>query len=63
MIDSDTWKKVIALGEKTGKLSLNEVSVIKTVISRIEKQENVDLRRLQIVNESLNKIKIFGVNV
>ena len=63
LIDKNTWKKVIDIGEQTGKLSFNEISVIKTVITKIKKQENIDLRRLEIVNNSLDKIKKFGVNV
>jgi hypothetical protein len=63
LVDKDTWKKVIDIGEQTGKLSFNEISVIKTVISKINKQENIDLKRLEIVNSSLDKIKKFGVNV
>ena len=63
LIDKETWKKVIDIGEQTGKLSFNEVSVIKTVISKVNKQENIDLKRLEIVNNSLDKIKKFGVNV
>lgn len=63
LIDKDTWKKVIDIGEQTGKLSFNEISVIKTVISKVNKQESIDLKRLEIVNNSLDKIKKFGVNV
>lgn len=63
LIDKETWKKVIDIGEQTGKLSFNEISVIKTVISRVNKQENIDLKRLEIVNNSLDKVKKFGVNV
>lgn len=62
-IDSDTWKRVIAIGEQTGKLTFNEVSVIRTVISKMKKQENIDLKRLEIVDASLNKVKKFGVKV
>jgi hypothetical protein len=63
LVENDTWKKVIALGEQTGKLSFKEISIIKTVMTRIKKQENIDLRRLQIVNEALDKIKKFGIKV
>jgi hypothetical protein len=63
LIDKDTWKKVIDIGEQTGKLSFNEISVIKTVISRVNKQENIDMKRLEIVNKSLDKVKKFGINV
>ena len=63
LVDKDTWKKVLDIGEQTSKLSFNEISVIKTVISKINKQENIDLKRLEIVNSALDKIKKFGVNV
>ena len=63
LVENDTWKKVIALGEQTGKLSFKEISIIKTVITRIKKQENIDLRRLQIVNDALDKVKKFGIKV
>jgi|SRR5665647_1205063 len=63
LIDSDTWKKITAIGEKTGKLSFNEISTIQSVIQKIKKQENIDLKRLQIVNTALEKIKKFGINV
>lgn len=63
LIDNKTWKKIIDIGEQTGKLSFNEISVIKTVILKVNKQETIDLKRLEIVNKSLDKIKKFGVNV
>lgn len=63
LIDKDTWKKIIDIGEQTGKLSFNEISVIKTVLLKINKQENIDLKRFKIVNAALDKIKKFGVNV
>jgi len=63
LVDGDTWKKIIAVGEQTGKIGYNQVAVIKTVIQKLKKQENIDLRRLQIVNEVLNRVKKFGINV
>jgi hypothetical protein len=63
LVENDTWKKVIALGEQTGKLSFKEISIIKTVMTRLKKQENIDLRRLQIVNDALDKVKKFGIKV
>lgn len=63
LVDNETWKKVIALGEQTGKLSFKEVSVIKTVMLKLKKQENIDLKRLQIVNDALNKMKKFGIKI
>jgi hypothetical protein len=63
LINVDTWKKVIALGEQTGKLNFNEISTIQSVIQKIKKQENIDLKRLQIVNDALDKVKKFGLDV
>lgn len=63
LINVDTWKKVIALGEQTGKLNYNEISTIQSVIQKIKKQENIDLKRLQIVNEALDKVRKFGIKV
>jgi hypothetical protein len=63
LIDNDTWKNVIALGEKTGKLSFKEISVIKTVLLKMKKQESIDLKRLQIVNDALEKIKKFNLKI
>ncbi|NPD85365.1 AIPR family protein [Lentimicrobium sp. L6] len=63
LIDSSTWNRIIALGEQTGKLSFQEVSVIKTVILKLKKHESIDLRRLQIVNNSLEKVKKYGLNI
>jgi len=62
-IDSDTWKKIIAIGEQTGKLSFNEISVIKTVIQKLKSSENIDLKRLKIVETALIKVKKFGIIV
>lgn len=63
LINVDTWKKVIALGEQTGKLNYNEISTIQSVIQKSKKQENIDLKRLQIVNDALDKVKKFGLDV
>lgn len=63
LINVDSWKKIIALGEQTGKLNYNEISTIQTVIQKIKKQENIDLKRLQIVNDALDKVKKFGLDV
>ncbi|WP_372745931.1 AIPR family protein [Lutibacter sp.] len=63
LVDNETWKKVIGLGEQTGKLSFKEVSVIKTVMLKLKKQESIDLKRLQIVNDALNKMKKFGIKI
>ena len=63
VIDNDNWKRVIALGEQSGKLNYNEISTIQTVILKLKKQENIDIKRLEIVNEALDKMKKFGLKV
>ena len=63
LVDDETWKRIIALGEKTGKLSFKQISVIKTVRLKIKKKENIDLKRLEIVDECLDKMKKFGIIV
>ncbi|MEI6680087.1 MAG: AIPR family protein [Mariniphaga sp.] len=63
LIDNETWKKIIAVGEQTGKLSFNEISVIRTLIQKIKGNENIDLKRLQIIDAALNKIKKYGIKV
>lgn len=62
-IDSETWKKVIALGEQANKLSFNQISVIKTVIQKLKTQENIDLKRLGIVSDALDEVKKYGLNI
>jgi hypothetical protein len=63
LINNETWKKVIAFGEQANILTFNQVSVIKTVIQKLKTQENIDLKRLEIVRDALDEIKKFGINV
>ncbi|SHE98893.1 AIPR protein [Bacteroides luti] len=63
LIDNDTWKRVIAIGEQTGKLNDNEISVIKVAVERLKKQETIDLSRLTIVNAALDKVRKYGLSV
>lgn len=62
-IDNDTWKKVTAIGEQTGKLNENEISAVKAVIQKLKTKSNIDIHRLNIVNEALDKIKKYGLKV
>ena len=50
-------------GEQTGKLNENEISAIKTVIQKLKTKSNIDIQRLNIVNEALDKVKKFGLKV
>lgn len=62
-IDNENWKRIIAIGEQTNKFNENEISAIKTVIQKLKSKNTIDLQRLIIVNEALNKIKKFGLKV
>ena len=62
-LDENQWKRIIALGEQTKTLSFNELSVIKTVQQKIKRKENIDLKRLKIVKESIDKLKKFGFKI
>lgn len=61
IIDSDTWKRVLAIGEQTGKLDFKETNIILTVMTKLKKQENIDLRMLEVVDKALDKVKKFGI--
>lgn len=60
-LEKSDWDQVLQLGEQTGTLSFNDTSVVKTVIQKLKRKENIDLRRLQIVEKAVNKLKKFGV--
>ncbi|MEL4454852.1 AIPR family protein [Lutimonas vermicola] len=58
-MDSESWKIVIAIGEKTQKLNYKEISTIKAIQTKLRKKETIDLNRLQIVDKALDKVKKF----
>jgi hypothetical protein len=60
-LEKSDWDKIIQLGDQTGTLSFNEVSVIKTVIQKLKRKETIDLKRLQITEEGIKKLKKFGL--
>lgn len=55
------WKRIIDLGEQTNTLSFYEISVLKTVIQKIKRQESVDLKRLDATKAAIEKLKKFGI--
>ena len=63
LIDDSKWRQIIDLGEQTGTLTFKELSVIKTVRQKLKRKENIDLKRMKIVDESLKKLKKFGIKV
>ena len=58
--DSD-WTKIIEFGEQTGKLSFNDISVLRSVKQKLKRHEEIDLKRLQIVESALNTVSKFGI--
>ncbi|WP_242923100.1 AIPR family protein [Pontibacter liquoris] len=62
-LNNDDWKRIIDLGEQTKLMSYNEISVLKTVIQRLKRKENIDLKRLQTTQTAIDKIKKFGIKV
>ncbi len=60
-LDKSEWDKILQLGEQTGTLSFNDISIVKTVIQKLKRQENIDLKRLQIVETAVNKLNKFGL--
>ncbi len=55
------WKRIIDLGEQTHTLSYNETSVLKTVIQRLKRKESIDLKRLEVTQTAIDKLKKFGI--
>ena len=62
LVKSD-WDRILQLGEQTGTLSFNDISVVKTVMQKLKRKENIDLKRLQIVETAFDKLKKFGVKL
>ena len=60
-LNKSDWDRVLQLGEQTGILSFNDISVIKTVIQKIKRKESIDLKRLQITVKALDNLKKFGI--
>ena len=62
LIDDD-WKRILDLGEQTNTLSFNEISVLKTVIQKLKRNETIDLKRLQATQLAIDKLKKFGLKI
>src|SRR5690606_24975401 len=60
-LTDDDWKRILDLGEQTNTLNFNEISVLKTVIQKLKRQENIDLKRLQATQIAIDKLKKFGI--
>ena len=60
-LNKSDWDRVLQLGEQTGILSFNDISVLKTVIQKIKRKESIDLKRLEIAVKAIDKLKKFGI--
>lgn len=56
-VTPDTWNRIVALGEQTRILNYQELSAIKIVQQKLKRQETVDLKRLQLVDDAIGKLK------
>jgi len=61
-IPASGWKRVLDVGEQTHTFSFNEIAVIKTVIAKLKVKEQIDIQRLQIVDECLKKLKRYNLD-
>tara|TARA_Y100001972_G_scaffold125960_1_gene178421 strand:- start:3066 stop:5426 length:2361 start_codon:yes stop_codon:yes gene_type:complete len=61
LTDSD-WAKIIDLGEQSGALSFNEISVIRSVMRKLKLKEGIDIKRMMIIEGALKKLKKFGIS-
>jgi hypothetical protein len=62
-LSDDDWKRILDLGSQTKTLNFNEISVINSVVQKLKRKENLDLKRLRITENAIGKLKKFGVKV
>lgn len=60
-LSDDDWKRILDLGSQTKTLNFNEISVINSVVQKLKRKENLDLKRLKITENAIGKLKKFGV--
>ncbi|WP_282781303.1 AIPR family protein [Phaeodactylibacter xiamenensis] len=60
-LSDDDWKRILDLGSQTRTLNFNEISVINSVVQKLKRKENLDLKRLKITENAIGKLKKFGV--
>ena len=63
LIDDSKWRQILDLGEQTGSFSFKEMSVIKTIRQKLKRKENIDLKRMKIVSDSLKRLKKYGIKL
>jgi hypothetical protein len=57
LLKDNDWNKIIEVGGQTNIISFHEISVIKTVIKKLKQGEQIDIKRLSITNDCLDKVK------
>lgn len=62
-LEDNTWSRIFDLGDQTGTLSFNEVSVLKTVRQKLKRKETIDVKRMAKAEESLHKMRKFGIKI
>ena len=60
-LSKEDWQRILDVGDQTKVLSFKEISIIKTVITKLKRKEDIDLKRLQSVELSISKLKRFGI--
>lgn len=60
-LNKDDWNRILDLGEQTQIFTMNDTSVLKTVMNRLGKKEEIELKRLQIAEKAISKLKRFGI--
>jgi hypothetical protein len=62
-ISASDWSRILSIGEQKNTLSFNEISVLKSVMQKLKRNENIELNRLQTAQTAIDKMKRFGINV
>lgn len=60
-INADEWQRLFDFAGQTQIFNMNEISVLKTVMNRLKRKEEVDLRRLQIADKAVSKFQKFKI--
>lgn len=60
-LSKEDWQRILDLGDQTKVLSFKEISIIKTVITKLKRKEDIDLKRLEITANAMKKLKRFGL--
>ncbi|WP_426582715.1 AIPR family protein [Mucilaginibacter sp. R-33] len=60
LTDKD-WQKIMDVGDQTKSLNFNDISVIRTVVKKLKQGEQIDFKRLSVINDCLDKVKKYGI--